>query len=155
MNITDALYRAVRGYPGGAESLAPRMGISSASLSHKVSPNYPGAHCSPEEMMQVCELTHDHGPLQAAASQLGYALLPLEQGAEVDAEFSARLAADVKEFGDFIGDVSATLADGKVTDNELKRIEADLSKMLTATMQLYAWVVVKNKACKPGGGISA
>jgi len=63
MNITDALYRAAHDYPGGIEALAVRMRISPSSLAHKVSPNYPGAHCSPGEMAQICEFTSDHSPL--------------------------------------------------------------------------------------------
>lgn len=149
MNITDALYRAAHDYPGGIEALAVRMRISPSSLAHKVSPNYPGAHCSPGEMAQICEFTSDHSPLQALAGQLGYQLLPIVQQGEVDSEFTLRLARTVKEFGEFISEISTDLADGKVTDNELKRIERELADMVAASQALYAVAARINSAAKP------
>lgn len=32
MKVKDALYHAVHDYPGGAASLAPRMGVSASTL---------------------------------------------------------------------------------------------------------------------------
>ncbi|WP_341772648.1 phage regulatory CII family protein, partial [Burkholderia pseudomallei] len=39
MNIIDAAYAVVHDYPGGSESLAPRLGMSAAVLRNKVNPN--------------------------------------------------------------------------------------------------------------------
>lgn len=151
MNITDALYRAVHSYAGGSESLAPRMGMRASSLDHKVSPTYPGAHCSPEEMVAICELTGDHGPLQALALRLGYALLPLAkyEGSQADAELVRQLATSVREFGEFISEISTDLADGKVSDNELRRIEHELADMMGAAQSLYGLAARINRDAKP------
>lgn len=149
MNITDALYRAAHHYPGGLEALALRMGISASSLAHKVSPNYPGAHCSPQEMADIMEFTADHGALHAMAGRMRYMLLPMVPEGEVDGEFAQRLAGTVKEFGEFIAEISSDLADGRVTDNELKRIERELSDMQAATAALYALAARLNRDAKP------
>ena len=150
MNITDALYRAVHSYAGGSESLAPRMGMRASSLDHKVSPTYPGAHCSPEEMVTICELTGDHGPLQAMALRLGYALLPLQRpDTELGPEFTQALAKTVREFGEFISEISTDLADARVSDNELRRIERELADMLAATQALYGLAARINRDAKP------
>ena len=150
MNITDALYRAVHSYPGGSESLAPRMGMRASSLDHKVSPTYPGAHCSPEEMAAIMELTGDHGPLQALAMRLGYSLLPLSRpGTQVGLEVVRQLAAAVREFGEFIGEISNDLADGQVSDNELRRIQHELADMMGAAQSLYGLAARMNHDAKP------
>lgn len=69
MNITGLLHNAVRNFRGpepedsnGAAGLSVYMGITAVSLSHKVSPTYPSAHCSPEEIVAICQLTRDHAP---------------------------------------------------------------------------------------------
>jgi hypothetical protein len=151
MNITDALYRAAHRYPGGIEALAARMHISPSSVAHKVSPNYPGAHCSPQEMVEIMEFTGDHSALQAMAGQLRYMLLPmvLPAGEQADGEFVQRLAGSCKEFGEFIAEISSDLVDGRVTDNELKRIEAELADMIAAAQALYAVAARINQSAKP------
>ncbi|MEY2686585.1 MAG: hypothetical protein RL375_783 [Pseudomonadota bacterium] len=149
MNITDALYRAAHNYPGGLEALAMRMGISASSLAHKVSPNYPGAHCSPTEVVMIMEFTSDHSALQAMAGRMRYMLLPMVPDGEMDGEFAQRLAGSVKEFGEFIAEISSDLSDGRVTDNELKRIERELAEMQSATAALYALAARLNRDAKP------
>ena len=149
MNITDALYRAAHNHPGGLESLAMRIGISASSLAHKVSPNYPGAHCSPGEMVMIMEFTGDHSALQAMAGRLRYMMLPMVPEGEVDGEFARRLAGSVKEFGEFVAEISTDLADGRVTDNELKRIEREMSDMISAAQSLYGLAARMNRDAKP------
>ena len=75
MDITIALQRAVRSFEHGTPALAARLGISQTSLLHKVSPTYPTAHCSPEEAVEIMQVTGDHGALHAMAGPLGYVLL--------------------------------------------------------------------------------
>lgn len=149
MNITDALYRAAHQYPGGLEALALRMGISSSSLAHKVSPTYPGAHCSPQEMAAIMEFTDDHGALQALAGRMRYMLLPMVPEGEIDGQFAQRLAGTVKEFSEFITEISQDLADGRVTDNELKRIERELADLTREASALYALAARVNRDAKP------
>lgn len=140
MNITDCLYRAAHNYEhGGLEALALRMGISASSLAHKVKPSNTLAHCSPGEVAQICELTGDHSALQALAQRLGYVLLPVPQLADgVDASVAHEIAQTAREFGEFISEAGAGLADGHVTANELRRIEREASEMIAAAQRLCA-----------------
>lgn len=149
MNITDALYRAAHAYPGGLEALAVRMGISASSLAHKVSPSYPGAHCSPQEVAAIMEFTGDHGALQALAGRMRYMLLPMVPEGNIDDQFAQRLARAVHEFGEFIAEISQDLADGRVTDNELKRIERELADLTREAGALYALAARVNRDAKP------
>jgi len=43
-----------------------------------------------------------------------------------------------REFGEFLTSVTAAVADGAVTPNELRRIDADLTEMVAVANQLRA-----------------
>lgn len=152
MNITAALYRAAHGYAPGMPALAEYLGISAHSLAHKVSPNYPSAHCSPDELVRICEVTGDLGALQAQAQALGQVLMPLPaSGAAGGDDLARKLAASCKEFGDFVSEISADLSDGKVTPNELARIEREAGELIGAVHVLLAHAAALAAAGRPGG----
>lgn len=138
MNTTAALYRAAHGFPHGMANLAGFLGISEHSLQHKVSPTYPGAHCSPEEVVRICEVTGDLGPLQAMASRLGQMVTPIPAAAGVDGDLARKLADTCKEFGEFVTEISGDLADGRVTPNEMQRIEREAGELIGAVHMLLS-----------------
>lgn len=149
MDITLALQRAVKQWPHGTAALAARLGIGVSSLLHKVSPTYPTAHVSPEEMLDIMEVTGDHGAMHALAGHLGYVLLPAPQCAD-GSEPIAALAETVREFGEFVANASQALADGRVTDNERQRIEREGADALAAIERLMALAQRLNSRNKPG-----
>ena len=71
MNVTDAADATVHDYPGGSESLAPRMGMSAAVLRNKVNPGNDRNHLSLSEADRLMRVTGDHRILQALADQHG------------------------------------------------------------------------------------
>lgn len=149
MNVTAALYRAAHNFPHGMANLAGFLGVSEHSLQHKVSPTYPTAHCSPEEVVRICEVTGDLGPLQAMASRLGQMVMPIPTAAGVDGDLAHKLADTCKEFGELISEISGDLADGKVTPNELARIEREAGQLIGAVHMLLAHANALAQASKP------
>lgn len=157
MNITALLYNAVRRFRGpepedsnGAAGLAPYMGITSTSLSHKVSPTYPTAHCSPEEIVDICKLTGDHAPMQAMAKALGYVMVPMAKvGGDVDPEYIAQVTASAKEFGEFLAEATTSYADKKVTDTEMMKITKEFADSMAAQARLFGVLQAKHQADKP------
>lgn len=149
MNVTAALYRAAHGFPHGMAALAGFLGISEHSLQHKVSPTYPTAHCSPEEVLRICEVTGDLGPLQAMASRLGQMMTPMPSATAVDGDLARKLAETCREFGEFVSEISGDLADGKVTPNELQRIETEAGQLIGAVHKLLAHANAVAEAGKP------
>ena len=136
MDITIALQRAVRAFPLGTKALAARLGISETSLSHKVSPTYLTAHCSPQELLEIMEVTGDHGPLNGLAEALGYVLMPSPSAVDGDAPPARALARSIREFGEFISTAADAVDDGRVTANELSRIEREGADALAAIQHL-------------------
>lgn len=157
MNITGLLYNAVRCFRGpqpedsnGAAGLAPYMGITATSLSHKVSPTYPTAHCSPEEIVSICQITGDHAPLQAMARALGYVLVPVVESIEnADPQYVAQVTASAKEFGEFLAEATSSYADQKITDPEMLRITKEFADAMAAQARLFSLLQAQHQAGKP------
>ena len=149
MNTTAALYRSAHGYPQGMAVLAGFLGISEHSLQHKVSPTYPGAHCSPEEVVRICEVTGDLGPLLAMASRLGQMVMPIPAATAVEGDLARKLADTCREFGELISEISGDLADGRVTPNEMQRIEREAGELIGKVHMLLAHANAIAEASKP------
>ena len=61
MNVKDATHATVHDYPGGAESLAPRMGIKSPQvLRNKVNPATDTHHLRLDEAVRMMAVTGDY-----------------------------------------------------------------------------------------------
>jgi hypothetical protein len=149
MNVTAALYRAAHGYEGGMATLAGFLGVSEHSLQHKVSPTYATAHCSPEEVVRICEVTGDLGPVQAMASRLGQMVMPMPTASGVDGDLVHKLADTCKKFGEMISEISGDLADGRVTPNELARIEREAGQLIGAVHTLLSHANAMAEASRP------
>lgn len=157
MNIRALLYNAVRCFRGpqpedsnGAVGLAGYMGLTSTSLSHKVSPTYPNAHCSPEEVVSICQLTGDHAPMQAMAKALGYVLVPIaEEGGDSDQQYIEQLTATAREFGEYISEATSSYADKQITDPEMARITKEFADSMAAQSRLFSILQNKHQAGKP------
>lgn len=149
MNITAALYRAAHGYAAGMSKLAEFLGISEHSLNHKVSPSYPGAHCSPDELVAICEVTGDLGPLQAQAARLGQMLIPMPSAEGLDGDLALKLATTCREFGEMVTEISGDLADGTVTQNEQRRIEREAGELIASIHALLHYTGGLAEKAKP------
>lgn len=137
MNITDAAYATVHDYPGGAASLAPRLGMPQAVLNSKVNPNTRTHHLMLEEALRVMVLTGDHRILRAQCDELGY-LPPIpRQVVEVsDAALLETYTRLMSELGDFSREFHAALADGRITNAEIDRMEEEMREFMAAGEQL-------------------
>lgn len=147
MTVEYAIHHAVGKYPGGAGTLSILMEISASSLSHKANPLYPGAHCSPRELINLMTFTGDKGPLRAMAAELGEVCIPLPNLDEVDPDAGVALARKVQEFGELLTTATTGMADGKIKDNELALIS---SKALDAVAAIHAFVGVAARMNRDG-----
>lgn len=72
MNILDAASATVHDYPGGSESLGPRLGLSAAMLRSKVDLGNGAQQLSVAEADRIMALTGDFRMLRAWAHQHGF-----------------------------------------------------------------------------------
>ncbi|MGQ4661314.1 phage regulatory CII family protein [Lysobacter sp. F6437] len=137
MNIIDAAHSTVRSYPGGSESLGPRIGMSAAVLRNKVNPNNTTHHLTVAEASEIMGVTGDHRMLQAMAAEHGYVLASVDLGAGETSVLQTLLRANAAE-GEFDRVLGEALADNLITANEMKAIaEAGVAQQ-SATMILLA-----------------
>ncbi|WP_449284192.1 phage regulatory CII family protein [Luteimonas qiangzhengi] len=122
--MTDAAYATVHDYPGGAGSLAPRIGTTQAVLNSKVNPNTTTHHLTLAEAVKLMVLTGDKRMLHAIAMESGDVVV--EGAAALPACDMAVLEAMTGVFaraGQVGANVHTALADGRVTRKELAAIE--------------------------------
>ena len=96
-----------------------------------------------------CEVTGDLGPLQAMAGRVGQMLMPMPASGQADGDLARKLAEACKEFGEFVTEISGDLADGRVTPNEMQRIEREAGELIGKVHMLLAHANAIAEASKP------
>ena len=149
MDITRAIQAAVRSYQHGTASLAAAMDMSGTTLSHKASPTYPMQFCSPEEMLQIMEITGNDAPLIALAAARNYALLPIAQDLAVADSCAEAVVTSMREFAAFVTEITADSADDAITANEMARIEREALDAIASIQRTVAWAAAKHASARP------
>ncbi|MES2685526.1 MAG: phage regulatory CII family protein [Pseudomonadota bacterium] len=149
MNLRDAAYNVVHDYPGGSESLAPRVGKNATTLSHEVN-GTGGAKLGLETAEKITQLSGDLRILQAFALNCGQMLLPLP-GVEHTQQDDCmlKLAGTAHDFGKLCTEVAGDLADGKITDNELARIDHECGRLIASLHSMRQALAQRNQDSKP------
>jgi len=136
MNTQDSAYKTVHAYPGGSESLAPRIGMSAAVLRNKVNPNNTTHHLTLAEASEIMDVTGDDRILHALAAEHGYTL------ERADAPTSGSLICALLGAASLKGKLSALVAevmtDGRITPNEAKAVAdmcADVQALIAEVAQ--------------------
>lgn len=145
MNILDAAYHTVHDYPGGANALAPRMGIKSpAVLNSKVNPNTDTHHISLVEASKLMAITGDPRILQSLNAEHGKVAIDLPVIPECRDSALTELILNMGIAG---GDIQAVfkemMADGRVTLGEAM----DMSKVIHTLHMVLAELDAKVHAC--------
>lgn len=134
MKTTDAAYLVVHDYPGGAESLAPRIGKRASSLCHEVRPGDSTAKLGLEDAFRISEVTADHRILFAFAEALGYRVVRVDEAPQA-ANLLEAAARFSRETGEALAAMSAAI-EGGTTANEILRFEAEVGQIAPAALVL-------------------
>ena len=125
MTTTDAAHAVVHDYPGGSESLGPRVGISAAVLRNKVNPNNETHHLTLNEARRITAITGDHRILQAWAHEEGFLMVKAPDDVRIESDMSVfeQYAGLGIANGAFSQAIYIALSDGGVTSEEMREIE--------------------------------
>ena len=128
MNISDAAYHTVHDYPGGSNTLAPRLGIKSpAVLNSKVNPNTETHHLTLIEASKLMELTNDYRILQSLNAHHGKVAINLPCIPECrDTALTDLVLSLGMGGGDVYSLFKEMMADGRMTRGEAM----DMSKVI-------------------------
>ena len=143
MNVKDAAYDTVHEYPGGSPALAPRMGMSDATLRGKVNPNSDRNRLAVEEADALMAKTGDFRILHALAANHGGIFVQLDLP-ESGCLIATLLATDSAK-GDLSKAVADAVKDGRITANERARIR----KAVAGVQLLLAKVGVLAEVSEP------
>lgn len=156
MSIADAAYHTVHDYPGGCESLAPRMRtlegkpMSVAVLRNKLNPHNPANVLSLREADNIMALTGDYRILDALAEAHGHVCVKVSSDAPASDLAVLELVTHVWcANGDVGKEVDRTLADGRVEHSELKRVKTAIYRTQQA---LNAMLMRLEDMAEPEGG---
>lgn len=151
MNELDAAYNLVHDYPGGAESLAPRIGKNATTLCHEVA----GVGTAKLGMLTARKLSVASGDmriLEAFAGQCGFMLLPLPSALQMGKDTCMeRLGEVLRESSEVVRETVTGLADGELSDNERSRIERDCGKLVSSVSAFMRAVDARHAAGKRAG----
>lgn len=148
MSLLDEAYHLVHDFPGGAVGLAARLKKSHGTLCHELTATG-SAKLGLMDAKKLTDFTGDLRILQAWAGEAGQMLVPLPVLGDGSDECLARAADAAREFGELLGVVSAGLADGTVSDNELDRVQREATQLFASVHRLLAAVQQRNLAGKP------
>lgn len=155
MNTLDAALQLAIAYPGGLAAMALRLGKPESTLRKELTgvDGYKLGALTLETMTMLAVSVNQHNALVAAsvsASNFGHMLLPLPDldrfadGADVMLD----LAATAKEFADLCHEVSKDIKDGRITDNELKRVDRETGELIVSLHRMRERLAHMNAAQK-------
>lgn len=140
MDVMDAAYDTVHDYPGGSESLAPRVGIGARVLRNKVDPKCETHHLTLNEARRIMARTNDHRMLAALNEEFGYLPpIPCVPFAGVsDKALLETFTNLMARLGEFSQEFHSAIADGRVTQIEINEMTKDLRAFQAAGEELLA-----------------
>lgn len=145
--VLDAAFNLVHDYPGGAESLGPRIKKSPTTLSHEVK-RTGTAKFGLEDSVKLTVLSGNRAILNAFAAECGCLVLPMPS-VESGLDTFHGLADAAREFSEFVASVADAAADGRVTGNELARVDRELSELLARGQAIRATLAMIHESGKP------
>lgn len=153
MDLRDVAANVVHDYPGGAPSLAPRIGKNATTLAHEVH-GTGAAKLGLLDAEKITLRTGDLRILEAFALNCGQALIPLPDVVDGQVhECMSRLAVTAREFGDLCSEVSNSLIDGVINDNELARVDRECGELISSLRTLRESLAQLNTQSKPASEV--
>jgi hypothetical protein len=138
MNLMDAARHTAQAYPGGAEALAQRMGMSGPLLRAKLNDSDRNQLYLTDAELMV-SLSNDHRIVREWAASLGYTLQPMEPEAARDDTSVLDLVLQVgRSGGELSRVICEALSDGVITRNEMAAISRASHEDQTSVLRLVA-----------------
>lgn len=139
MSPLDAAHATVHDYPGGSESLAPRMGMRGSILRNKVNGNCDTNHLTLLDADKMMSITGDHRILESLAQQHGYVVVPVAFDSPSSDMAILELVTHVwRHNGDVGRAVDDALSDGRITKRELEDIKQTIHRVEQAMHTMLA-----------------
>lgn len=153
MTPQDALRQMAKAYPGGYESLAPRVGKTAEVLRKELSGDvkFKLGLATATLISELCieaNAPHCHDFVNAiAADGGGFVRLPVIESSD-SACVHRSISSVTQELSHVVTATMDADADDVISDNDLARIHKEAAEVLAAVQKLIQVVEAKNKAGK-------
>jgi hypothetical protein len=130
-------YRNTKTGKRGPGALAPLVGMAPSTLSNKCNPNEIYANLTLKEARQVVLASGDARIVKQFAADTGFAVWPIpviEHPADMD--LLNAWSEWQKEVAETIESVTAALADGEITSDEVQKVHSELSEDLAKGLEM-------------------
>lgn len=158
MNLLDSVRLMARHYPGGTDALAVRLAKSPEVLRKELAGAKGfklGADDAAEISAMCAEARTEHalGFITAWAQRSGCFVIPIPpmDGSPVNSEAVHKMADMARESAELLAETSRSLADGRVSDNELERVKREAMHLVASVQGLLSAMAGLNELCKPRG----
>lgn len=151
MTPQDAFHATCHAYPGGCESLAPRLGMTPAVLRNKARPGCHTNHPTLADADHVMSLTGDVRILHALAAAHGHVCIPVDADAAPSDMAVLELVTHVwRSHGNVGAAVDAALADSRIEGAEVEQIRAAIYTHIQALQQMLARIEALQEPSREG-----
>ncbi|MDW5417728.1 phage regulatory CII family protein [Iodobacter sp. CM08] len=139
-SVEDAAYHCAHAYPGGVESLAPRMGIGAQVLRNKLNPNTNSHKLTLAEADLLIGITGDKSVLHALAMTHGMVCVPLLADGQYACDTTVlEMVTRLWRLGGQVGTaVDETLEDHRVESGEVQKVREKVYSHVAALHELVA-----------------
>lgn len=139
MNVRDAFHITVHDYPGGAESLAPRMGMSAGVLRNKANPNCLTNQPTLVDADRLIAVTGNTTLLHVLCANHSHVAVPVDSSAPACDTAVLEIIAQVwSAQGDVGKAVEEALADHRVEPHEVRQVRQAIYRMQQSLLTLAA-----------------
>lgn len=154
MNLIDAARHLARRFQGGIETVAARFGKADSTMRHELagSDAYKFGLQDAELLTQWAIEQKVADPLQilnAFASNCGAMVLPLPGMYQTGGATLQDLSAAAIEFAQFVSVAAKATEDGKVSVNELRDVDRELSELIGCAQRVRTTLAQIHEAGKP------
>lgn len=148
MTPSDAANLLVHRYPGGATSLAPRMGKKPNTLSHEVT-RTGLAKLGLDDAVLMSQISGDRVVLNAFAEAMNCMVLPLAATEGCHVALMNSVADLARDFSAVVTAAVDADSDGRITANELAAVEARWAELLGVGQAMLAHLRTRHEDGKP------
>lgn len=130
LSLPLALYHAAHDFPGGVGAIAGAHGVSPATLQNKLNPNLETHVMNIRDMELVAISTQDQRILHSVCAMFNAGFFLYPDIGEADSALFARGADLAREFSELMATVQASVADGRVTEDEVQALDKAFNELM-------------------------
>lgn len=137
-SLLDLLHDLARHAPNGlkTEQVAERLGKPYSTLMNELNPAIESHKFSATLLIPLMQAVGSDTPAHYIAGAMGGVFLPLPKAEGGCNAVQEQALVTVKEFGEFIAEISASLLDGNLSDSDKSRIRKEGYEVLQAISAL-------------------